>query len=234
MAAKMNDKETIRAERLNALEQIQSISGSPGKTAEQLRKSAIYRESRRLFVTPSPLLLQIRINCLLDGKELLMPSPALRDGFLLIKPHEIAFNKLAHAVTFKGSQQFGTPVAVQGINTLFVDLVVCDAVAVDIEGTRLGDGQGFLDLACGLLGELGALGGKSTYLAVIEKTSLLEKCLPFEPWDIKMSGILTGAGQQMFSTGPAATPHVHWQALSSKKIRKSNFLWQLYNQTGPK
>lgn len=231
----MNDKETIRTSRLETLAAAASIdSKAGGKIAEQLRKTDTYRQARRLFVTPPPLLLQIRINCLLDGKELIMPSPGLTDGFILITPHTIPFKKLSHAVTYKGLQKFGTNLAPATLAGLPVDVVVCDAVAVDRRGGRLGDGRGFLDLACGLLGELGAVGEKTTYLAAVETEQLLVERIPVEPWDIILSGIITTAGPRLFSAEPSVVPRIHWPALPEKIIRKSNPLWQLYKKTAQK
>ena len=66
-------------------------SVSQGRLAELLRRSPDYRSAKQIFVDPGPSLQQVRINCLADGKELIMPSAGLKEGFYFFKPYIIPF-----------------------------------------------------------------------------------------------------------------------------------------------
>ncbi len=199
----------------------------PGKLAQQLRGEPFYRKAAVIFVSPSPLLHQIRINALLDGKKMIMPSPGLRDGFVLYRPFSLSFRDIGYAVTLRGQKKYGECIAGNCLNDLRVDFLITDAWAIDLDGNRLGDGQGFFDLAYALLGDSGALSEKQFVLAVAACEQLLEEKLVSDPWDVSMDAALTDTGIRNFSHACRGAG-VIWDQLSRKRIKKITPLWQLY------
>ena len=93
----VKSKEEWRQEFMNR----EPIAGQ-GKIAEAIRRQDAYRQCRQIFVSPSPDLAQIRINALLDGKELVVSGPGLKEGFYQLRPYVVPFPKLAFAVSLKG------------------------------------------------------------------------------------------------------------------------------------
>lgn len=83
---------------------------------------------------------KIRENALKDGKLLIMASPRLRHGYLLIDPKNVK-NKEKSASTIKGAFKFGKQVE----EFPKPDLIIEGSVAVDRHGHRLGKGHGYGD-----------------------------------------------------------------------------------------
>jgi 5-formyltetrahydrofolate cyclo-ligase len=131
----MTNKESIRNawnERLTK----RSLQPVPwGKTAEALRKLQEYRDAATVFATPAESLLQVRINCLLDGKNLLMPGPGLRNGFYLIKARTVPFRDLPVAVTYKGLEKHSLLQDIDDLKNLSIGLLLTDGLAIDTQGS---------------------------------------------------------------------------------------------------
>lgn len=200
-----------------------------GKVAQALRRFKRYRQSKVVFVDGSANLQQVRINALLDGKQLCMPSPALKKGFFLCRPFTIPFADLPFALSLKGIEKFGQPLAALELESLAVDLAICEVVAIDSGGRRLGDGTGFFDLALGILGSYGGLREEWAVGAVIGEGQLQVGPIPMAPWDVAMDFAI-GVEEEILFPGRRKEPTVIWSALATNKIRKLDLLWQLRQQ----
>ena len=199
-----------------------------GRLAQRVRGLEAYRAAKRVFVDPSPVLSQIRINVLSDGKELLMPAPGLKEGFYLCKPYEIPFTDLGYATTYRGLPRFGRLLANEALANKKVDLLVTDALAVDQQGTRLGDGQGFFDLACAILSELGVFDRQlAAVVAVTADEQLVSAPLPMDPWDVGVDEVITPAGGLVFAEASRIQPTILWSHLAPERVRRLNPLWKL-------
>jgi len=202
--------------------------GLSGRAAEILRRNDAYRRARQLFVPPVPLLRQVRINSLLDGKELIVPAPGLKDGFYLLSPYSIPFQQLPYSVSMKGIVKTGHRLTRPEIESLSVSLLVAEAEAVDLIGNRLGNGLGFFDLSVAILAEMGALSTDAVAVACINQARISTTRLPTALWDVPVSMVFSE--QQIFQTKHKALPscRIFWEYLSAKKIRKINPLWWLH------
>ena len=199
-----------------------------GKLAEAVRRLDAYHQCHQLFVAPAPVLAQIRVNALLDGKELIVPGPGLRDGFYLLRPFRIAFPDLSFAVSLRGIPSHGQLLAQHELAQLFVEVLITEALAVDSLGNRLGDGLGFFDLTCALLHQLGALSASPTILAA--GVPYRAEQLPVDPWDVRMSGLVTAQGAEFFPP-MEHLPKIDWQQLPRQRIKKISPLWKEWLKT---
>lgn len=224
----MEQKESARLEWQKKIADI-SDSFHWGKAAEKLRRQPRYREAATVFATPHKSLLQARINSLVDGKNLLMPDPGIREGFLLLAPHSIPFKDISLAVTYKGLEKYGAQQKADDISGLAVDLLLTDALAVDASGGRLGDGHGFFDLCCAILQDLGALAHDAAFLAFIQKEQIAHDLLPQDLWDIKMTGAVTPEQILQFDP-PPQRPQIFWDMLPHDRIKRIDPLWKLYRK----
>ena len=223
----MADKESVRS---SWRETYGKIRGLPkwGQAAEKLRNLPQYRETSTVFVTPSPSLHQARINCLIDGKNLVMPAPSLREGFFILPARSVPFRELSMAVTHKGLVKNGILLKNDAIPTLSVGFLLTDSLAVDQEGGRIGDGNGFFDLTCGLLFELGGLRQEWAAWTLILEEQVSQVQLPQDFWDIKMTGAITPAGIHTFSP-PPQKPQIFWDNLTMGRIKRIDPLWKIYS-----
>ncbi len=222
------EKESLRARFAQEALGAPPLLEYSGKIAQSIRNLPNYRQVRQIFVGPAPGLLQVRVNALVDGKELIMPGPGLKEGFYLCKPYSIPFPKLGNAVTLLGISQYGRRLNLADLAALSIGLLVTDAVAVDSSGNRLGDGQGFFDLAHAILAETGALHDEKRVYAAVVEHQLSTVPLPVDSWDVSMDGFVTVSGSKDFPHFPQASPSVVWESLVLDRIRKIGPLWKLF------
>ncbi|MBC7130266.1 5-formyltetrahydrofolate cyclo-ligase, partial [Candidatus Bathyarchaeota archaeon] len=108
--------------------------------AEKLRQLPEWKTAKVVFVNPDSPQQKVRENALLDGKLLIMASPRLKHGFIIVEPHEVR-GKERFASTIRGAFKHGK--ATDKIPK--PDLIVEGSVAVDLQGHRLGKGHGYGD-----------------------------------------------------------------------------------------
>ena len=118
------------------------------------------------------------------GKQLVMPTPRLKSGFLLITPVK---GKERSASSIKGAFKHGSTVAVD--NLPLIDLVVQGAVAVDHTGGRLGKGGGYGDREISLLKTHDKM--PEALIAVTVHDIQMTKHLPQDSWDLTVDIIVT-------------------------------------------
>jgi len=200
-----------------------------GKAAEKLRILQPYRDADTIFAAPGNSLQQVRVNCLVDGKNLIIPSPSLREGFFFLAAHSVPFRDMATAVTYRGLARQGRLLIDRELSACSVGLLLTGSVAVDHAGGRIGDGKGYFDLCCGLLQELDALREDPAFLTFVLEEQISRDPLPQDPWDIKMSGAITPASVHIFQP-PRQKPTIFWDQLSRDRIKRIDPLWKLYNR----
>ncbi len=217
-------KNEIRAVSLPMPEE--RILAVQGKLAEHLRRSESYRHCQQIFIDPSLLLRQARVNALLDGKELIMPGAGLKEGFYLLKPFQIPFKNLVMGVTYTGLDRYGRRLSAADISSLQISLLLGESFAVDRQGCRLGDGQGFFDLAIALLGEMGGLAPGCQVVAAIDDPAKVVENIPREPWDVNCAKILgpEGIGELVDSS---LVPAIFWNEIPPERIRRISPLRRL-------
>jgi len=150
--------------------------------AEKLRQLIEWKDAKVVFVNPDSPQRKVRENALKDGKTLIMASPRLKKGFVLINPAEVK-GKERFASTIKGALKLG--VQVQDFPK--PDMVVEGSVAVDVYGHRLGKGHGYSDLEIQILKRMF---GKALAATTIHDIQVAEE-VPFEKKDEKVSIIVT-------------------------------------------
>ncbi len=224
----MKQKKSVRAEWHKKL--ADKLSASQwGKAAEKLRRLQPYRDAATVFATPHESLLQARINCLTDGKNLLMPGPSIRKGFFLLAARSIPFKDITVAVTYKGLEKYGQLLKGISLSQLSVDLLLTDSLAVDSTGGRIGDGYGYFDLCCALLQEMEAIEHDAAFLTFVQEEQISREILPQDKWDIKMTGAIT-PGQILQFEPSNQNPQIFWDALPHDRIKRIDPLWKLYQK----
>lgn len=99
-----------------------------------------YKDAHVIMISPDSPQTPVRRLALLDGKLLVMPTPGLKSGYLIIRPERVK-GKEKEASTIRGAFKHGE--LTNAPPTL--DLIVEGSVAVDLDGYRLGKGKGFGD-----------------------------------------------------------------------------------------
>jgi 5-formyltetrahydrofolate cyclo-ligase len=153
-----------------------------GAAAERLRQLEEWKKAEVVFVNPDSPQRKVRENALKDGKTLIVASPRLKKGFMLIDPAKVK-GKERFASTIKGAFKFGVEVK----DFPKPDLVVEGSVAVDMHGHRLGKGHGYSDLEIQILKRMF---GKVLVATTVHDVQVVKE-VPFEEKDEKTSIIIT-------------------------------------------
>jgi 5-formyltetrahydrofolate cyclo-ligase len=162
---------------------IPNFKGSE-KTARRIRELADYKEARNILITPDSPQRKIRELALKDGKIVLMPTPKIKEGFLILDPKKIPRDKAAEAATIKGASKFGDKGLIK------VDLIVTGSVAVDLQGGRVGKGSGYADQEYAILKEHDLINETTKIITNVHDCQIVEK-IPMEKHDIRADYIVT-------------------------------------------
>ena len=211
-----------------ALDNIPPHSVVYGRLGQHARRITSYHAAKQLFISPSPTLAQLRINALTDGKEIILPSPGLKDGFYLLRPFTIPFARLSFAVTFKGLLKYGRRLTLRDLGKLQIELLFAEALAVDEQGVRLGDGLGFFDLSCAILAQSHALHERPAAYALIDDEERFVKSLPSQDWDVRLDGFILPSGVHNIQGANFNNPCIYWDKIAAQRVRKITPLWELW------
>ncbi|MEL9941194.1 MAG: 5-formyltetrahydrofolate cyclo-ligase, partial [Ignisphaera sp.] len=108
--------------------------------AQRLVQSDLFKRAMVVKVNPDAPQKPVREAVLKSNKVLVMPTPRISRGFLLLDPKKISPNLYTVASTIQGAFKYGTFVDPQDLPE--IDLIVAGSVAVSIYGERLGKGEG--------------------------------------------------------------------------------------------
>jgi 5-formyltetrahydrofolate cyclo-ligase len=150
--------------------------------AEKLRQLGEWEESKVVFVNPDSPQRRVRENALKNGKTLVMASPKLKRGFILVNSDNVK-GKERFASTIKGCFKLG----VETSDFQKPDLVVEGSVAVDTHGHRFGKGGGYGDAEIKILKRRF---GDVLVVTTIHDVQVVE-AVPFEEKDERVSVIIT-------------------------------------------
>jgi 5-formyltetrahydrofolate cyclo-ligase len=154
------------------------------EAADRLRASAEWRRANVVFVSPDFAQRKVRENTLSDGKILVMASPKLQQGYVVVHPDDVK-GLAVSASTIEGAFNHGKTMDSEEIPR--PDLVVEGAVAVDMQGNRLGKGGGYGDAE---IKTLKARFGSILVAVTVHDLQVVE-VVPFEDKDEKIQMIVT-------------------------------------------
>jgi len=188
-----------------------------------------FMSSSLIKINPDSPQKPLRLMALRMGKSVLMPTPRLRRGFILLDPSRIPRRLLEQASTIKGAFRFGT--VLDTLDKLLrlpkVDLVVAGSVAVSPRGgERLGKGGGYSELEYAILRELGLVGESTPVATTVHELQLVER-IPFERHDVSVDLIATN--RRLIRVGrPRPRPKgIIWDLLGEDRISSIPLLSQL-------
>jgi len=154
------------------------------KAAQNVRLLTEWKEAKAVFVNPDFAQQKVREYALLDRKLLVMASPKLEHGYIVVDPAKVRGSE-SHASTIRGAFSLGKIVDLQQMPR--PDLMVEGSVAVDLDGNRLGKGGGYGDVEIRTLKtEFGSL----PVVTTVHETQVVQN-VPAEEKDEKVSIIVT-------------------------------------------
>lgn len=152
------------------------------EAADKLATLNIWLKASVIKSNPDSPQYYVRLRALEEGKMLIMASPRLRAGFILIDPCKIPRVKYQQAATIKGAFIYGRMVSLPEIPP--IDLVITGCVAVDHRGGRVGKGGGYCELEYGILRELGLITEHTPVATTIHDVQVIKEEVPLEIHDL--------------------------------------------------
>ena len=157
------------------------------KAAQNLRKLPEYETAKVVFCNPDSPQRHVREMALTDGKILVMATPRLRKGFLLLDPRLIPRDRISEASSIRGAFKHGRFVNPSDVK---VDLFVAGSVAVSQDGGRLGKGTRYSDQEYAILKKAGSLSPENLVVTTVHDVQIVEK-IPRDEWDVPVDVIVT-------------------------------------------
>jgi len=157
------------------------------KAAQNLRELPEYKAAKVVFCNPDSPQRPVREVALRDGKVVVMATPKLRRGFLLLDPSTIPRDRLFEASTIHGAFKHGRFVEPSKVK---VDFFVAGSVAVSPDGGRVGKGTGYSDQEYVVLKDSGGLVPEAPVVTTVHDVQVVER-IPRDVWDIPVNIIVT-------------------------------------------
>jgi len=167
---------------------IPNFEGSE-ETCRKIVELEIFRKARVVKVNPDSPQALVRVYALLQGKTLIMPSPRLRHGFVVLDPSKIPREHIREAAYIRNFMDYGEKVDPWDLPE--ADLVVIGSVAVNEKGARVGKGGGFADLEYGVLREFKKISENTPVITNVHDLQVLEMDIPMERHDVPVDLIVT-------------------------------------------
>ncbi|MDH4221354.1 MAG: 5-formyltetrahydrofolate cyclo-ligase [Candidatus Bathyarchaeota archaeon] len=157
------------------------------KAAQRVNELPEYKTAKAVFCNPDSPQRHVREMALMHGKMLVMATPRLRKGLLLLDPHVIPQNRLFEASSIRGAFKHGRFVKPSEVK---IDLFVAGSVAVSLDGGRLGKGTGYSDQEYAILKKADGLAPGLLVVTTVHDVQIVEK-IPRDEWDVPVDVIVT-------------------------------------------
>ena len=194
---------------------------SAEKAAERLRKIPGFMDAEVVKVNPDSPQRPVRRMVLEMGKKLVMPTPRLRRGFLLLDPDRI--RNIGFASTIRGAFTVGRPVEPEDLPE--VGFIVEGSVAAARDGGRLGKGEGYAELEYAILLETGRIRRDVEIATTVHPIQVYET-LPRDPYDVSLTYIATSR-ELIRCTDFFRPPGILWDLISEEKLEEIPLLRRL-------
>ena len=194
------------------------------KAAEKVAASREFKEAKVIKVNPDSPQKPVRYLALEYGKLLVMPTPRLRKGFILLDSNKIPRRAFMEASTIKGAFKYGKVCPLRSLPQ--VDLIVVGSVAVSREGIRVGKGGGYSEIEYGILRSLSLVDEETPVFTTIHDLQIVDDA-PREEYDLIVDFIFTPQKSVKIKSKYPKPRGIIWDKLTNEQIRKIPVLLEL-------
>ena len=194
------------------------------KAAEGMITQKEFANADVIKVNPDSPQIPVRLDALKCRKLLIMPTPRLKKGFILLDPDRIPREALVKASTIKGAFKYGKICSLQDLP--HIDLIVVGSVAVSKDGIRIGRGGGFSEIEYGILRELRLVSEETPIFTSIHDLQLINSA-PKEEHDLVVDFIFTPRRTLRIRRKYPQPRGIFWEKLMGRQIREIPTLLEL-------
>ena len=192
--------------------------------ARRIAEQKEFKNARVIKVNPDSPQMPIRRLILELGKTLIMPTPKLRSGFLLLDPKRIQRRNLAEASSIRGAFKHGRLCPLRDLPS--IDLVIVGSVAVSRDGIRIGKGGGYSEIEYGILRELNLIEEETPVFTSIHDLQLIDEA-PKEEHDLTVDLISTPRRIIRIRRKQPQPKGIFWRELSERRLHEMPILLEL-------
>ena len=195
------------------------------------RKLAAMKEfenAETIKVNPDSAQRQVRFEALSHGKLLLMPTPRLRSGFILLD-HTVPKGRLRAASTIRGAFMLGRKVPLDKLPA--IDLAVVGSVAVATDGGRIGKGEGYSEMEYGVLRELRLVNESTPIITTVHDSQIVD-FVPLEDHDIAVDYIVTPTRELVVNRKRPRPAGIIWGKVTPDMMERMPILKELSEKLG--
>lgn len=192
--------------------------------ARKLAEQWEFRRAKVIKVNPDFPQKMVRFLTLLNGKTLLMPTPRLGSGFLILEPEKIPKRAYEDASSIRGAFKYGKICGIDEIPN--VDLIVAGSVAVSRDGVRVGKGGGYSEIEYGILRELGVVNEKTPIFTTVHDVQIVD-FVPKDIYDLTVDAIITPTRVIRIDNVSERPKGIIWDKITIERINEIPLLAQL-------
>ncbi|MDI6798927.1 MAG: 5-formyltetrahydrofolate cyclo-ligase [Candidatus Aenigmarchaeota archaeon] len=191
------------------------------EAAERIRELEEWEKAKVIKINPDSPQRRIRELVLKENKTLIMATPRLKEGFLILKN----LQKIAHeASSIKGAFKHGKKI---GINELpKVDLIVTGSVAVTEDGARVGKSSGYGDLEYAISKELRIVDENTPRVTNVHEIQIVSY-IPMEKHDVPVDYIITPKRIIRTNTKYHKPRGIYWEMITEEMLNEIPILKEL-------
>lgn len=167
---------------------IPNFKGSK-ETALAISDMNVFKRSSVIAISPDSPQTHVRRYALMSGKLVVVPTPGLREGFVILDPSKINEKSINEAASVRGFMKYCEKIDPWDLPK--IDLFIIGSVAVNLKGARLGKGGGLLDLGYAILRTLNKIDENTPVLTNVHDYQVIDFDIPMERHDVPVDIIVT-------------------------------------------
>lgn len=193
--------------------------------AKRIIFSTPFRRAEVIYSTPDLPQKPIREAALKMGKILIMATPHLRRGFVLVDPQRLPPSRLREVSSLRGAMTHCEKVDI--IEDVHIDMFVVGSIAAGVDGSRIGRGDGRYDLEYGVLRELRVADDDTLVVTTIHDIQLVDG-IPMRVHDVPADIIATPSKTIVVEEKRRKPVGIYWELLTMDVIESIPILRRLF------
>lgn len=199
------------------------------RAALHLITDSLFHDAKVVFCCPDSPQRPVREAVIRERKILVMATPRLRQGFIVIRPGDVPRGRERAASTIAGAFRYGK--VVEEI-PYTIDIKVTGSVAVTEKGARLGKGGGYSDLEYAILREMGVVTETTPVITTVHDLQVIDE-IPMTRHDVPVDKIYTPTRVIPVQNSPYRKPEgIYWDELDPEKLYQIPILRKLAEKRG--
>ncbi|WP_102347679.1 5-formyltetrahydrofolate cyclo-ligase [Bacillus sp. Marseille-P3661] len=201
------------------------------KAAQFIFTMTEYKNAKIVKVNPDSPQLPIRMQVLIDGKTLLVPTPKLKAGFIMVKPEWVPTGEERKAASLNHLKSYGKEVPLSQLPR--IDLFFAGSVALHRDGRRIGKGAGYADREYAIIRELG--NPHVPVIGTVHSGQLTSEEIPIDPFDLAVDWIATESELIQTNTPYPKPEGIQWELVTKEEMEDMPVLrevWELTKEKG--